>query len=97
MRRRDGFILLELLVALAISGIALSLFWQASNNRIKMLTRLEGKYAFSRLVADINILRVADQPLDVDPSHYLPLQLKITAEEIQITSKHFKTQKVLKK
>lgn len=97
MTRRNGFILLELLVTLAISAIALTLFWQASNNRIQMLARLEGNYALSRLIANIDILKAANQSLDVDPSHYLPLQLVITPAEIQITSKNAETKKILKK
>ena len=98
MRRRDGFILVELLVALTISAIAFSLFWQASKNRMQMLTRLEGNYALSRLTADVAILRAANRSLDdVDPSHYTPLDLNIRPGQIQVTSKIFKTEKVLKK
>lgn len=97
MRRRDGFILLELLVALSISAIALSLFWKASSNRMQMLTRLEGNYALSRLTDDIAILRTANLSIGIDPSHYLPLDLKISSKEIQITSKNFKIKKVLKR
>jgi|TARA_B110000259_G_scaffold28279_1_gene30018 hypothetical protein len=88
---------LELLVALAVSAIALSLLWQASNNRIHMLTRLEGNYALSRLTADIDILRAANQSLEVNPSHYLPLELMITSEEIHVTSHLYKTKKIFKR
>ena len=98
LRRRDGFILVELLVALTISAIAFSLFWQATKNRMQMLTRLEGNYALSRLTADVAILRDAGRSLvDVDPAHYSPLDLKIRPEQIQVTSKTFKTEKILKK
>ena len=85
-------------MALTLSAIAFSLFWQASKNRMQMLTRLEGNYALSRLTADVAILRAANRSLDdVDPSHYSPLDLKIRPEEIQVTSKIFKTEKILKK
>ena len=98
LRRRGGFILVELLVVLTISAIAFSLFWQASKNRMHMLTRLEGNYALSRLEADIAILRAAGRALDdIEPSHYSPLNLKIRPEEIQLISKTFKTEKILKK
>ena len=97
MKRHGGFILLELVVALAISTIAMSLFWQASNNRIQMLTRLEENYALNRLATDIEILRAANQSVDLNPAHYLPLELMITSEEISITSQHLKAKKIFKR
>ena len=85
-------------MALTISAIAFSLFWQASKNRMQMLTRLEGNYALSRLTADVAILRDANWSLDeVDPSHYAPLGLNIRPGQIQVTSKTFKTERILKK
>ena len=97
MRRRNGFILVELLVALTISAIAYSLFWQASKNRMQMLTILEGNYALSRLTADVAIIRASNQSIDLDTSHYSPLKLKIRPNKIHVTSKNFKTEKILKK
>jgi type II secretory pathway component PulJ len=41
MKRNDGFILLELLLALTISAVALTLFWIATNNRMQMLSKLK--------------------------------------------------------
>ena len=97
LRRRSGFILLELLVALTVAAIAFSLFWQASQNRMRMLTKLEENYAFSRLTADVAILKASEKSIDLDPSHYSPLVLNITAAEILVTSKNFKTKKILRK
>ena len=97
MRRRNGFILVELLVALTISAIAYSLFWQASKNRMQMLTILEENYALSRLTADVAIIRASNQSIDLDTSHYSPLKLKIRPNKIHVTSKNFKTEKILKK
>jgi hypothetical protein len=64
---------------------------------MQMLTRLEGNYALSRLTDDIAILRTANLSIGIDPAHYLPLDLKISSKEIQITSKNFKIKKVLKR
>ena len=97
MRRRSGFILVELLVALTISAIAYSLFWQASKNRMQMLTILERNYALSRLTADVAISRASNHSIDLDTSHYSPLELKIRPGEIYVKSKNFKTEKILKK
>jgi type II secretory pathway component PulJ len=63
--RKDGFIFIELLLALAISAIAISLFWQSSNNRIRMLSILEEKYAFSRLSADATIIRASGESINI--------------------------------
>ena len=97
MRRRNGFILVELLVALTISAIAYSLFWQASKNRMQMLTILEGNYALSRLTADVAIIRASSHSVDLDTSHYSPLNLKVRPDGIHVTSKNHKTKKFLKK
>ena len=57
MKRNDGFILLELLLALTISTVALSLFWIATNNRMQMLSKIEENYSYARLMSDYEILR----------------------------------------
>ena len=84
-------------MVLTISAIAFSLFWQASKNRMQMLTILEGNYALSRLTADVAIIRASKQSIDLDASHYSPLELKIRPNKIYVTSKNFKTEKILKK
>lgn len=95
MSRREGFILLELLLALAVSAVAMSLFWKASSNRIQMLTRLEENYAFKRLTSDVEVLKAFSQPIVLNTIHYLPLELNIMPTEILIVSQSFKTRIVL--
>lgn len=87
--RKDGFIFIELLLALSISAIAMSLFWQASNNRIRMLSILEEKYAFSRLISDAALMRISGEAINVEPSHYFPLEIELTPSDIKILSKKF--------
>ena len=62
-----------------------------------MLTILEENYALSRLTADVAIIRASNQSIDLDASHYSPLELKIRPNKIHVTSKNFKTEKILKK
>ena len=94
--RKDGFIFIELLLALAISAIAISLFWQSSNNRIRMLSILEEKYAFSRLSADATIIRASGESINIEPSHYFPLKIEQTPSDIKILSEKFKGTVLLK-
>ena len=88
MKRNDGFILLELLLALTISAVALTLFWIATNNRMQMLTKIEENYSYARLMSDYEILRDANQKIHFDTSHYKPLKLIITKNKIQILSQN---------
>jgi hypothetical protein len=94
--RKDGFIFIELLLALAISAIAISLFWQSSNNRIRMLSILEEKYAFSRLSAVATIIRASGESINIEPSHYFPLRIEQTPSDIKILSEKFKGTVLLK-
>ena len=87
MKKKDGFILLELLLALTISAVALTLFWETSNNRLQMLTKIEENYSYARLLSDYDILRDAARNIDFDTSHYKPLNFLISEDKIQILSK----------
>jgi hypothetical protein len=93
--RKDGFIFLELLLTLAITAIAMSLFWQSSNNRIRMLSVLEEKYAFGRLTADTKIFRNSNIPITIEPSHYLPLKVELSSPEVITVSDTFENKVIL--
>ena len=88
MKRNNGFILLELLLALTISAVALTLFWIATNNRMQMLTKIEENYSYARLMSDYEILRDANHKINFDASHYKPLKFIITKHKIQILSQN---------
>ena len=88
MKRNDGFVLLELLLALTISAVALTLFWIATSNRLQMLSKIEENYSYARLMSDYEILRDANQKIDFDPSHYKPLKVIVTKNKIQILSQN---------
>lgn len=88
MKRNDGFVLLELLLALTISAVALTLFWKATSNRLQMLTKIEENYSYARLMSDYEILQEANQKIDFDPSNYKPLKVIVTKNKIQILSQN---------
>ena len=88
MKRNDGFILLELLLALTISAVALTLFWIATNNRMQMLSKIEENYAYARLMSDYEILRDTNHKINFDTSHYKQLKFIITKSKIQILSQN---------
>ena len=88
MKRNDGFVLLELLLALTISAVALTLFWKATSNRLQMLTKIEENYSYARLMSDYEILQEANQRIDFDHSHYKPLKVIVTKNKIQILSQN---------
>ena len=96
MKRNDGFILLELLLALTISTVALSLFWIATNNRIQMLSKIEENYSYARLMSDYEILRDANHKINFDTSDYTPLKFIITKNKIQILSQNTIINEILK-
>jgi prepilin-type N-terminal cleavage/methylation domain-containing protein len=86
MKKRNAFVLLELLLALTISAIAMTLFWKASDNRIVMLKKVEENYSYSRLISDFKILKKLNRPIVINTSHYSPLNLKVISNKIHILS-----------
>ena len=96
MKRNDGFILLELLLALTISTVALTLFWIATSNRMQMLSKIEENYSYARLMSDYEILRDANHKINFDTSHYKPLKFIITKNKIQILSQNTIINEILK-
>lgn len=86
--RREGFILVELLIALSICAISMALFTYSSSNRIKMLEMIEERYASERLNNDILILTRIKELNKIDLQNYSPLRLRFAAERIEIEYKY---------
>lgn len=86
--RREGFILVELLIALSICAISMALFTYSSSNRIKMLEMIEEHYASERLNNDILILTKVKELNKIDLQNYSPLRLRFAAEKIEIEYKY---------
>lgn len=88
--RREGFILVELLIALSICAISMALFTYSSSNRIKMLEMIEERYADGRLNNDILILTKVKELNKIDLQNYSPLRLRFSAEGVEIEYKYLK-------
>lgn len=61
-RKLNGFILLEVLVALTVIGIAVGLFWNSKLANVRFHARITEKLVSERLVHDAKILLDIKKP-----------------------------------
>ena len=87
--RVQGFILIELLIALSICAVCMALFVNSSNNRMQMLINLEEKYSIKRLKNDISILTAINELDSIDTNAYLPLLVRISPQGLEVEGKYF--------
>ena len=88
--KSNGFILVELLVALTICAITMGLFVHSSKNRAQMLIILEENYSLERLKNDFLILAKIKKIDEINPKHYLPLEIEVSRNEVEIKSQRLK-------
>lgn len=80
-RKTRGFILLETLIALAITAICLELFWEAHRFQVQVDTRLTRDYVEQRLTRDVLILHKLGALDKISADGYAPFEIETVTSE----------------
>lgn len=84
--RISGYILVETLIALSITGVALTLFWQARLFQIDVDAKLLQDFAEQRLLRDASALHSLNMLPELNLDGYAPIQItNVTAHSFNMS------------